>query len=113
MHLISTTDLEIKFIPRSFPTGDLTVKLTNEETRSNSTITILSSAYTKGDNDITLDLSGTFKDSEFSTFRVFEGNTEIYRGKLFCTDQSDYEKYTTIENKYTEKESSNNGYLYR
>jgi hypothetical protein len=111
MHIISTTDLEVKVVPRQFPTGDLTVKITNEETKSASTITV--TTYTKTDNDITFDLTGTFKEAEFSTFRVLEGSTELYRGKIFCTDQTDYTKYSTIENAYTEKESSTNGYLFR
>jgi|TARA_B110000908_G_C10264589_1_gene462442 hypothetical protein len=113
MHIVTTSDLEIKIIPRSMPTANLTVNMVNEETKTSTAITVLVSDYVKTDNDLTFSLSGTFKESEYTTFRVFQSSTEIYRGKVFCTDQTDFAKYTTIENAYTEKESSSNGYLYR
>lgn len=113
MHIITTSDLEISIIPRFMPTGNITVNLVNEETKTSSAFTILVADYVKTVNDLTFDLVGTFKESEYNTFKVLEGGVEMYKGKIFCTDQTNHTKYTTIENKYTEKQSSNNGYLYR
>jgi hypothetical protein len=38
---------------------------------------------------------------------VVSGTEELYRAKVFCTDQTDFDKYTTNENVYTEHEKAN------
>lgn len=37
---------------------------------------------------------------------MVSGTAELYRGKVFCTDQTDFDKYTTNENIYSEYEKA-------
>lgn len=58
-------------------------------------------------------LSGVFSlvEGRFYTFEVLDGSTLIYRGKIFCTSQTDYDKYTTNDGVYTEEQSYDNEFI--
>ena len=121
MHIITTTHPHIvKVVPRQFPTGHVQFSITNEETKEVVNSFVSSSVVDIRDNFIESQIgtmpSGFINEGTFYTLIVQDVNDsykEVYRGKMFCTDQTDLDKYTTIENTYTEKESSSNGYLYR
>lgn len=111
MHIISTTSLAVKVVPRSFPTDEITVSARDEETRKEWSFTVPLDDFTVTDNFLQFTFEGTeaipITNTSFYTFRVKLGSgSEIYRGKIFCTNQTNFEKYTTIDNTYTETESS-------
>jgi len=108
MHIVSTTDSTIKFVPRAYDTS-LSVVITDEETNTSSTESLTG---TRSKNYMVIDPAYTFKEGRFYTMRV-TGSAEVYRGRVFCTDQTDYEKYTVNQGVYTEYNSDNNGYIYR
>jgi len=47
----------------------------------------------------------------FYGMKVFDGSNLIYRGRVFVTSQTEYDKYTTNEGVYTEETSYNNEFV--
>jgi len=121
MHIITTQyPHEVKVVPRQFPTGAVQFSITNEETKEVVNSFVSAGVRRLTDNFVKSQIgsmpTGFINEGTFYTLIVQDVNDsykEIYRGKMFCTDQTDLEKYTTLEDTYTEKESSSNGYLYR
>lgn len=130
MHIVSTTDKNIYFIPRqkektAYPAeeyedrvleDDGTIESLSCVTKSpirvvitdeleNETDTISTTMNVSG-NYVVCDLDYTFKEGRFYYF-VVQGITEIYRGKIFCTDQTDLESYTVNQGQYTSYEKAN------
>lgn len=98
MHIVTTSNQLLKIIPRVYSTSQVVVKLTNEtkNTTVEETITpVLSGNY--------MNITGTFTFAEniFYYFVVTQGGNEIYRGNIFCTDQTNHDKYTVNESQYT------------
>ena len=58
-------------------------------------------------------LSAVFSLTEgvFYGMKVFDGSNLIYRGRVFVTSQTEYDKYTTNEGVYTEETSYNNEFV--
>jgi len=108
MHIVTTSDSTISFLPRAFETS-VSVKITDEETNSSTTQSLTA---TENVNYLVITPSYTFKEGRYYTIRV-TGTAEIYRGRVFCTDQTDYEKYTINQDQYEQYNSDNNGYIYR
>ena len=52
-------------------------------------------------------------EGRFYTFKAYanNGQTLCYQDRLFCTSQTDFEKYTTNEGVYTEETSYNNEFV--
>lgn len=57
-------------------------------------------------NEVQATLDYEFEVGNFYYF-VVNGIVELYRGKIFCTDQADLEKYTTNEGQYTSYAKTN------
>ena len=58
-------------------------------------------------------LSGTFSLKEGSqySFKVKDGSTEIYRGLIFCTDQTDLDKYFINKDEYVTQDGYDNDFV--
>ncbi|OED37187.1 hypothetical protein AB832_05235 [Flavobacteriaceae bacterium (ex Bugula neritina AB1)] len=90
-----------KVIPRFLPTLDIDFVLYNEVTKVESTV-VDSYVYTDGILEITYDFN--FSEDENYQIKITEGESVVYRGKLFATSQDaqDYDieegvyKYSTI-----------------
>ncbi len=108
MHIVTTSDSTIQFVPRAYDTS-LSVIVTDEETNTSATESLTG---TRNTNFMRITPSYVFKEGRFYTIRV-TGTDEVYRGRVFCTDQTDYEKYTINQGQYTQYDSDNNGYIYR
>jgi hypothetical protein len=52
-------------------------------------------------------------EGRFYTFTGYNASTGalLYMGRLFCTSQTEYDKYTVNQNVYTEEESYNNEFI--
>lgn len=98
MHIVRTDNQLLKIVPRSYTTAQVVVTVTNESTNTSvqETITPVASG-----NYMNITGTFTFAEGVFYYFVVTQSGTEIYRGKIFCTDQTDLEKYTTNEGEYT------------
>ena len=104
MHIVKTDNQLLKIVPRSYTSENLTVKVTNEtkNTSQEQTITpVLSGNF--------MELTGTFTFAEgiFYYFVVSEGANEIYRGKIYCTDQTNLPEYTINQGQYEIYEKAN------
>lgn len=98
MHIVSTTNKQIKFAPRIEEIGTISIRITDEQTNTSTTANLIA---TQSGNFVSVTPTYTFIEGRFY-YIVITGTVELYRGKVFCTDQTDYEKYTTNENVYTE-----------
>lgn len=108
MHLVTTIDGTINFLPRdayaSSGTESVTVYITNEDTRGT---TALTETATIGSNLWTIDPAYTFEEKGNYTFRILLSGNEIYKGTIFCTDgatnpfsYNDYTTYNDRDNEY-------------
>ncbi len=82
MHIVSTTDKKIYFVPRAFETS-VSVKITDEETNTSSTESLTA---TQEANYLHITPTYTFKEGRYYNIRI-TGTNEIYRGKVYCTNQ--------------------------
>ena len=103
----STSNQSLKIVPRSDASSP-TLSLTDKSTRTTSTVSV--SKTSQGDYMV---LTGTFslKEGNQYTFRVKDGSTEIYRGLIFCTDQSNLDKYFANSGEYVEEDSYDNDFV--
>lgn len=110
MHIVTTLDSTINFIPRDLSqVGNVTVTITDEATNTSTSVV---TAATLNTNFFAITPVYTFIEGGTYTFKVV-GTSELYRGKIFCTDQSNLEKFTVNQGEYTQYDSDNNGYIYR
>ena len=102
MHIVSITNRQIKFVPRIAETGSLSLKITDKQTKTEYIST--ETASTSG-NYISITPSFIFEEGRFY-YIVVTGTEELYRGKVFCTEQTDYDKYDVNKNVYEEYEKA-------
>jgi len=86
----------------------LTVYLTDESTNTTATI---SPTVTEGDGYMALSYAYSVIEGTFYTIKVVLGSNIIYRGRVFCTGQTDLEKYTVNEGQYVKENSYNNEFI--
>jgi len=97
----------IIIIPRSYP-NSVTAKLTNENTNTTEVKTITPSS---SNGFMTLTASWILVNNNFYLFEVYNGSLLIYRGRVFCTDQTNLPKYSVNYNKYTEADITDNSFI--
>jgi predicted small secreted protein len=109
MHILTTTtsDQSLKIVPRS-DVSNPTLTITDKSKRKDSNVTV-----TKTDDGDYMVLTGSFSLVEGNTysFRVKDGSTEIYRGLIMCTDQTDLDKYFINQNEYTSNQDYDNEFI--
>ena len=116
MHIVTTSNSVIAFIPRSMPTS-VNVVITDEETKVETTVENRPTSVV-GNSLVIAITTGNyqFKEGRFYNFRAYApSGKEVYRGRAFCTDQSNLEKFTINEGVYSfpEEQSTSNEYIYR
>lgn len=111
MEILPTSgDQILKIIPREDAESPV-IKLTNKDTRK--TVTVTPTKTTEQDYMV---LNGTFTLAEDTIYRYVvekssEDTTEIYRGLIYATDQTDLEKYYVNQDEYTEEDSFDNEFI--
>lgn len=110
MHIVSTTSSTITFAPRLVETN-VSVKITDEETNTSATESLTA---TESGNFLVIEPSYTFKEGRYYNIKV-TGSNEIYRGKVYCTNQTDLEKFSVNNGEFTyyEDTDNDNQYIYR
>ena len=109
MHLLTTsTDAQqLKIVPRQ-DASSVTLELTDKTQFTTSTVSV-----SKTSSDPFMILSGSFSlvENRAYSFEVKDGSEIIYRGLIFCTDQTDYDKYDPNKNDYIMESTYNNEYV--
>ena len=110
MHIVSTTDKKIYFVPRAFDLS-VSVKITDEETNISSTESLTA---TREANYLHITPTYTFIEGRYYTLRI-TGTNEIYRGKAYCTNQTNLEQFSINNGQFTyfEDTDNDNQYIYR
>lgn len=114
MHIVSTTDKKIYFVPRAFEaeaTYPVSIKITDEETNTSTTESVTA---TKEANYLHITPSFTFIQGRYYNIKI-TAPSEIYRGKVYCTNQTDLEKFSVNSGEFTyyEDTDNDNQYIYR
>lgn len=109
MHILTTsTDSQtLKIVARKDATSP-TFTLTDKSKRTSSTVSI-----TKGTDGDYMTLSGSFtlKEGDLYSFTVKDGSDIIYKGLIFCTDQTDYDKYFENKDEYVHEDTYDNDFV--
>lgn len=109
MHILTTTSnsQSLKIVPR-LDTDSPTLVITDKSKRKDVTVSV-----TKTDDGDYMVLTGSFSLVEGSqyTFRVKSGSKEIYRGLIFCTNQSDLDRYFINKDEYTSNQDYDNEFI--
>ena len=104
----SSSPQEFKFIPRDYVV-DTDIELTDEQ--SNTTIYIQGYTFTKDGYYLKADIFFNLVEDRFYTFKALDGSKVIYKGRIFCTNQT-VSDYSINKNVYTENESTNEYIVY-
>lgn len=109
MHILTTsTDAQqLKIVPRQ-DASSVTLELTDKTQFTTSTVSV-----SKTSSEPFMILSGIFSliENRAYSFDVKDGSNIIYRGLIFCTDQTDGDKFFVQEGDYTSEDSYDNEYV--
>ena len=109
MHLLTTSIAaqQLKIVPRQ-DASSVTLELTDKTQFTTSTVSV-----SKTSSDPFMILSGSFSlvENRAYSFEVKDGSEIIYRGLIFCTDQTDGEKFFVQDGDYTSETSYDNEYV--
>lgn len=109
MHILEVSDSvqTLVIIPRSYPTS-VSMELTDESKN-----TTISPSVSVSSSEGYMAISGVFSlvQSRFYTFSIFNGSDLIYRGRIFCTDQTIFDKYSVNEGVYIKETSYDNEFI--
>ncbi len=133
MHILTTStgDQTIKVASRRDIVGDLRLEVINKSTRQKFDYTGdfqyqqylqnpegAAIKWEGGDldvsqGDIFFEITNQYdlKEGDYYTFKVIDDEGEVYRDILFCTDQTDFEKYNPNKDKYTQEDSFDDSYI--
>ena len=98
----SATEQSIRFIPRTSTYDGLFI--TDDQTNTEVQVTIASSV--QGDYFDTINATFTILQNHFYNLEIRNGNTVVYKDKIFCTNQA-VDSYSVNEGKYTSIPSNN------
>jgi len=98
----------ITVVPRSSASSGITIELTDENTNSSTTIT---PSVTNTDGYMALEAIFSVLEGTFYNFSVILSGGIIYRGKLYCTAQTDLKQYTVNENQYVTENTYSNEFI--
>lgn len=110
----STSSQSFKVIPRSAESS-VTFELTDKSTRKTTAITV---SVTNSNGYMTV--TGTFLDGQsnnlmikdrFYSFVIKSGSTIIYRGSIFCTDQTNFNIFDVHSGEYTTENTYDNDFV--
>ena len=86
----------------------VTLYLTNEQTNTTSTI---NPKITEIDGYMQLNAIYSVEEGVFYNIRVEYDDLDIYRGKVYCTSQTNLKQYTLNDNDYVEEDSRDNTFI--
>ena len=109
MKILTTTSIQtIKFIPREL-VSSVTLTLTNKNTRTSSTVSVSvvnSNGY--------MSLTGSFsliENTNYSMEVTKASGDVIYRDTIFCTNQTDLDKFDVHKDDYVTEDTFDNEFI--
>ena len=133
MHVLttSTESQTIKITSRRAVVGFIRLEVTNKSTRQTfdytgdfqwqqylqnpegAAIKWEGGDITTSQGEIFLSITNKYElnEGDYYTLKVIDDSGEIYRGIIFCTDQTDYNKYNPNKDKYTQESSFDDSYI--
>ena len=84
------------------------VYLTNEQTNTTATI---NPKITEADGYMYLESVYSVSEGTFYNIRVEYDSQIIYRGKVYCTSQTNYQKYTVNQGQYVTENTHDNSFI--
>jgi hypothetical protein len=79
--------------------------LTSEDTNTSITYNV-TAAY--NNQELTVTQSFNLKEGVYYSYKVSDGVNLMYRGKIFCTDQTEFDKYVVNNTNFVEVASRDN-----
>ncbi len=109
MHILttSTNTQSLRIIPRRDTDSPL-FTLTDKTKRTTETISV---TKTTDGSFMVLSASFSLKEGSQYSFRVKEGSDELYRGLIFCTDQTDLDKFFINKDEYVSQTGYDNDFV--
>jgi len=127
----STGNQTIKIAARRAVLGVLSLEITNKSTRrkdsylsdiewqqytvnpENADSNWEFDGFESSQGDIFLEITNRYslKEGNYYTLKLIDDNGELYRDVVYCTDQTDYDKYNPNKNKYTQESSFDDSYI--
>ena len=103
----STNAQNFKVIPRSTQ-SEVTFELTDKSKR---TTNVISVSVTNSNGYMTITGSFNLIEDRFYSFAIKNGSTIIYRGSIFCTDQTNFNTFDVHSGEYTTENTYDNDFV--
>ena len=103
-----TTAQNLIYIPRSTVLSTLNLKVTSEDTNITVTYTVTA---TYVNEQATISQAFALIEGTYYKYEVLNGTALMYRGSIFCTDQTDYEKYVINKNDFVATAAIDNEFV--
>ena len=106
--LTTSTDAQsYKVIPRSAESS-VTFELTDKSKRTTSTVSV---SVTNSNGYMTVTGSFSLIEGRFYSFAIKNGSVIIYRGSIFCTDQTNFNTFDVNSGVYTTEDTYDNDFV--
>jgi hypothetical protein len=106
--LTTSTDAQtFKIIPRS-PIATVTFELTDKSKRTTSAVSV---TVVNSNGYMTVTGSFSLIEDRFYSFAIKNGSVIIFRGTIFCTDQTNFNIFDVNSGEYTTENTYNNDFV--
>ena len=109
MKILTTTPSFIKFIPRE-AAESVTLTLTNKNTRTSETVSV-GVANSNGYMTIYSGIPTLVENTNYSMEVKNSSGDVIYRDTIFCTNQTDFDKFDVHKDEYVTEDTFDNEFI--
>jgi hypothetical protein len=109
MKILTTTSGSIKFIPRE-NASPVTLTLTNKNTRTSETVSV-GVAYSNGYMTVYSGIPTLVENTNYSMEVKNSSGDVIYRDTIFCTNQTDFDKFDVHKDDYVTEDTFDNEFI--
>ena len=109
MKILTTTPSFIKFIPRE-AAETVTLTLTNKNTRTSETVSV-GFANSNGYMTIYSGIPTLVENTNYSMEVKNSSGDVIYRDTIFCTNQTDFDKFDVHKDEYVTEDTFDNEFI--
>jgi hypothetical protein len=108
MIIIQTNSITSISVPSRQFTGDVDLAIQDEQLRSTSSA-MVTATYSDGLMNFDYDFQGV--ESRYYFVIATQGDNELVKWKMFCTNQTDLQNYSISEGEYVTPPQSNNDFI--
>jgi len=109
MKILTTTPSFIKFIPRE-AASSVTLTLTNKNTRTSETVS-LGVSNSNGYMTLYSGIPALVENTNYSMEVKNSSGDVIYRDTIFCTNQTDFDKFDVHKDDYVTEDTYDNEFI--